>query len=175
MAAKTDIAGRRVKAKGEPQFANYADKDIPAVINEFVAFLEAETGATIDARSVYLGSALRGTFQKSEGNQKRIAERAAEIEQEKIDRVKNAEERAARKVQREADRKTKAEEKVAAAKEAAAEAKVAAAEAKAAKAAAPKVAPVKKAPVKAAAKTPAKPAAPARRRPAKPATEESDF
>ncbi len=118
-ARKTDVAGRRIAKKGEPINAKYADEDraIPAVINDFVDYLKETTGYDVDPRSVYLGSALRGQFQKSEGNQARIAARAAEIEQEKIDRAKRAEERAAAKAEREAARAAKAEEKAAAAKE----------------------------------------------------------
>ena len=103
-ARKTDVAGRRIAKKGEPINAKYADEEraIPAVINDFVDYLKETTGYDVDPRSVYLGSALRGQFQKSEGNQARIAARAAEIEQEKIDRVKRAEERAAAKAEREA-------------------------------------------------------------------------
>lgn len=153
-ARKTDVAGRRIAKNGEPINAKYADEDraIPAVIQDFVAYLEETTGYAVDARSVYLGSALRGQFQKSEGNQARIAARAAEIEQEKIDRAKRAEERAAAKAERDAARAAKAEEKAAApAKE---------------KSAPKAKAPAAKAPAKTATK-----AAPAttRRRPARPA------
>ena len=111
-ARKTDVAGRRIAKKGEPINAKYADEDraIPAVINDFVDYLKETTGYDVDPRSVYLGSALRGQFQKSEGNQARIAARAAEIEQEKIDRAKRAEERAAAKAKREAARAAKAAE-----------------------------------------------------------------
>ncbi len=160
-ARKTDVAGRRIAKKGEPINAKYADEEraIPAVIQDFVAYLKETTGYDVDPRSVYLGSALRGQFQKSEGNQARIAARAAEIEQEKIDRAKRAEERAAAKAEREAARAAKAEEKATAAKE-------------------EKAAP--KAPAKAAAKAPAKTAAakaaPAttRRRPARPAASKGE-
>lgn len=180
MAAKTDIAGRRIATKGEPKLAMYADKDIPPVIQEFVEYLKAETGVDVDARSIYLGSSLRGAFQKSEGNQKRITERSTEIEQEKLDRAQAVKDRAERKVAKEAERKEKAAAKVVADKEAAiaakadvAATKVAAAEAKAAAKAAPK-APATKAPTKAAAaKAAAKPATPTRRRAAKPAAAEA--
>ena len=153
-ARKTDVAGRRIAKKGEPINAKYADEDraIPAVINDFVDYLKETTGYDVDPRSVYLGSALRGQFQKSEGNQARIAARAAEIEQEKIDRAKRAEERAAAKAEREAARAAKA------------------AEPKAEKAApAAKAAPKAKAAAKAPAKAAAAKAAPAttRRRPAR--------
>ncbi len=139
-ARKTDVAGRRIAKKGEPINAKYVDEDrtIPDVINDFVDYLEETTGYDVDARSVYLGSALRGQFQKSEGNQARIAARAAEIEQEKIDRAKRAEERAAAK----------------------------AAKAEKAEKAAPKTATAKAAPAKKAAATKAAPV-PTRRRPAR--------
>ena len=164
MAAKTDAAGRRIAKKGEPALANYAEKDVPTVIQGFAEWLKAETGYEVDERSVYLASSLRGTFQKSEGNQKRIADRAAEIEQEKLDRVAKAEERAAAKVARDEAKAARAAEREAAAKQ-----KVIddAAEAKVAKAA-PKAPAAKKAPAARATKaTPAKPAAPTRRRPAR--------
>lgn len=161
-ARKTDVAGRRIAKKGEPINAKYADEEraIPAVINDFVDYLKETTGYDVDPRSVYLGSALRGQFQKSEGNQKRIADRAAEIEQEKIDRAKRAEERAAAKAEREAARAAKA------------------AEPKAEKAA-PAKAPAKaaaKAPAKTATKAAAAKAAPAttRRRPARPAASKGE-
>ena len=159
-ARKTDVAGRRIAKKGEPINAKYADEDrtIPAVINDFVDYLKETTGYDVDPRSVYLGSALRGQFQKSEGNQARIAARAAEIEQEKVDRVKRAEERAAAKAEREAARAAKASE--------------------------PKTEKAEKAPAKTAAKAPAKTAtkaaaakaAPAttRRRPARPAASKGE-
>mgnify|MGYP001581982967 CR=1 FL=1 len=161
-ARKTDVAGRRIAKKGEPINAKYADEEraIPTVINDFVDYLKETTGYDVDPRSVYLGSALRGQFQKSEGNQKRIADRAAEIEQEKIDRAKRAEERAAAKAEREAARAAKA------------------AEPKAEKAA-PAKAPAKaaaKAPAKTATKAAAAKAAPAttRRRPARPAASKGE-
>jgi hypothetical protein len=59
-----------------PTLAHYADKAITPVMVDFIAFIESETGYKVDPMSVQLGSLLRGTFQKSEGNQKRIAEAA---------------------------------------------------------------------------------------------------
>lgn len=161
--SKTDIAGRRVKTKGEPEFAAFVEKQVPERIQEFAEWLTRETGYEVDLRSVYLGSSLRGTFQKSDENQKRISARAAEIEQEKIDRQTAREERAAAKEKRTAERAAHANgEKLA-----------------------PKTA-APKAPAKTAAKTTArKPAAaktttkatPAttRRRPARPAAKDEDF
>ncbi|UYL85336.1 hypothetical protein SEA_HAGER_43 [Microbacterium phage Hager] len=158
---KTDAAKRRVAKKGEPPRANYAEKAIPTVIQNFVDYLTEQTGYEVDPRSVYLGSALRGEFQKSPENQKRIADRQAEIEREAEERAKRAEERAAKKAEREAA----AAEKAAAAKEAKS----------APKAAATKAAPAKTAAKKAPAKTDAK-AAPAttRRRPARPAASKGE-
>lgn len=177
-----DAAGRRVAKKGEPKFANYAGKNVPTRIQEYAEWLEKETGYEVDLRSVYLGSALRGTFQKSDENQGRIANRAQEIVEQAAAREQAKIDRAAAKEQREIERAEKAEaRKVAAAEKAAADKvkKAEAAEAKkaaaAAKAAAPKAAPAKKAPAKTAAKPAAK-AAPARRRPARPAKEtDGDF
>lgn len=162
--AKQDVAGRRVAKKGEPQHASYAEKAIPTRMQEYVEWLERETGYAVDARSVYLGSALRGTFQKSDENQERIAARAQEIQDQAAAREQAKIDRAAAKEQREAERAEKA-----AAREAA----------KAAKAAEPKEAPAKKAAAKPATgkKAPAKAAAkPAttRRRPAKPTTKDAD-
>lgn len=158
--AKQDVAGRRVKTKGEPTHAAYAEKAIPTRIQEYIEWLSRETGYEVDPRSVYLGSSLRGTFQKSPENQERIAARAQEIEDEKAARIQRAEERAAAKVEREAARAAKAEEKAAAAKEAKSAPKAASAAKKTA---------AKKAPAKAAAKP-----ATGRRRPAKPAAGESE-
>jgi hypothetical protein len=179
--ATQDVAGRRVKKAGEPTHANYVEKGIPTRIQEFADWLTRETGYEVDPRSVYLGSALRGTFQKSDENQERIANRANEIveqaaakEQAKIDREQA-------KVQREADRAAKAEEREKAAAERAAAKEAAAAEKAAAKAAAPAKTAAAKAPAKAPAKrTPAAKAAPAkatpsRRRPAKGAEAKTDF
>ncbi|MDH6237894.1 hypothetical protein [Cryobacterium sp. CG_9.6] len=68
--------------KKTPALAVYADKEVTPVIAAYAAWLEEQTGYKVDPLSVYLSSALRGTFQKSEGNQTRIATRAAELEAE---------------------------------------------------------------------------------------------
>lgn len=151
---KTDVAGRRVAKKGEPTHANFVEKNIPTRMQEYVDWLERETGYAVDARSVYLGSSLRGTFQKSDENQERIAARAQEIEDQR-----------AAKEQRKLDR---IEAK--AAKEAAKAEKAAAAKAAPAEKAAPKKAPAKTA----AKKAPAKAATPSRRRPAKPTAQDAN-
>lgn len=67
--------------------SQYADKAIPPLMQEYVAWLKAETGFDVDARSVYLSSALRGAFQKSPGNQQRIAQAAASVAAEKAARA----------------------------------------------------------------------------------------
>ena len=163
-----DKLGRRVAKKGEPAHANYAEKAIPTRLQEYVEWLERETGYKVDPRSVYLGSALRGTFQKSDENQERIANRAQEIIDQKVAREQAKIDRAAAKEQRAAERAEKAAAREEAKKAAAAE-----------KAAAPAKAPAaKKAPAKTATKkAPAKAATPARRRPARPAAkgDQADF
>ncbi|PXA68528.1 hypothetical protein [Cryobacterium arcticum] len=68
--------------KKTPALAHYAAKEVTPVIAAYAAWLEEQTGYKVDPLSVYLASALRGTFQKSDGNQKRIADRAAELEAE---------------------------------------------------------------------------------------------
>ncbi|WP_104195225.1 hypothetical protein [Cryobacterium sp. M25] len=68
--------------KQTPALANYAAKEVTPVIAAYAAWLEEQTGYKVDPLSVYLSSALRGAFQKSEGNQARIATRAAELEAE---------------------------------------------------------------------------------------------
>ncbi|QNN98607.1 hypothetical protein SEA_AESIR_41 [Microbacterium phage Aesir] len=160
---KTDAAKRRVAKKGEPPRANYAEKAVPTVIQNFADYLTEQTGYEVDLRSVYLGSALRGEFQKSPENQKRIADRAAEIEREREERAAKAEERAAKKAEREAA----AKEKAAAAKEAKSAPKASTAKAPAAKTAAAKKAPAKAAATKAAPAT-------TRRRPARPAASKGE-
>ncbi|QGH73993.1 hypothetical protein SEA_HIDDENLEAF_42 [Microbacterium phage Hiddenleaf] len=160
---KTDAAKRRVAKKGEPPRANYAEKAVPTVIQNFADYLTEQTGYEVDLRSVYLGSALRGEFQKSPENQKRIADRAAEIEREREERAAKAQERAAKKAEREAA----AKEKAAAAKEAKSAPKASTAKAPAAKTAATKKAPAKAAATKAAPAT-------TRRRPARPAASKGE-
>lgn len=158
-----DRLGRRVATKGEPQFANYAGKNVPPVIQEFAEWLTAETGYEVDLRSVYLGSSLRGQFQKSEGNQARIEARAQEI-------VAEREARAQAKIDRAAAKETRAAERAAAKAEREAAAAAKAAEPKAAPAAKTTKAATAKAPAKAATKTAAKAPAkttPTRRRPAR--------
>lgn len=94
MAAQVDAAGRRKATKGEPRLARYADADPTELQTAFANWIEKETGYAPDIKSIQLGAVLRGTFQKSEENQARIAARKVEIEQEIADRA-----------QRKADRK----------------------------------------------------------------------
>lgn len=92
-----DAAGRRVKKAGEAPLARYLDKDITPVTADIVAFIKEQTGYDADPMSVQLGSVLRGTFQKSEGNQARIAARKVELEAEAAARAERAEKREANK------------------------------------------------------------------------------
>jgi hypothetical protein len=171
MAAKTDTAGRRVKTKGEPALASYADKDITPVMADYVQWLEEQTGYKVDPLSVQLSGVLRGTFQKSDFRQEKIAERKEQIEAEEAARAERAAARAQAKLDREAAAKAKA-----------AEPKTT--KAPAAKATTTKAAPAAKAqPAKPAARrapaakaTTAKPAATTRRRPAaSKGSEDADF
>jgi hypothetical protein len=160
---EVDAAGRRKKAPNEPDGARFVDGE-PTEMQEFYAeWLREHTGYDVDLRSTILASLLRGKFQKSPENQKRLADNKARREQEEIDRAERAE-------QREEKRAAKAAAKEAAAAKAkeraekpkpAPKAKPAAKKPAAEAALAKKAAPAKKA----AAKPAAKPAA--RRRPAK--------
>lgn len=138
--------------------ARYADKKVTPVITDFVEWLQNQTGVEVDPLSVYIASALRGEFQKSEGNQKRIAAQRAQREAE-------AKARADRKVAR-------AEEAAAKQSEAAAVAKVRAEAAKTPAKAAAKQVPGKKAaaarPLDSKLSPVAKPTASGRRRPVAP-------
>jgi hypothetical protein len=94
-----------------PPHATYAEKPVTELMEEYAAWLTAETGYAVDPRSVYLASALRGTFQKSEHNQQRIADAATareqakkDREQRKVEREAATKERAAKKAEREAKR-----------------------------------------------------------------------
>ncbi|GGR28877.1 hypothetical protein ACFOE1_05210 [Agromyces mediolanus] len=61
----------------KPELAAYAEKDITPVMREYIAWLEKETGYKVDPISVQLSSMLRPAFQKSPGNQKRMADAKA--------------------------------------------------------------------------------------------------
>lgn len=153
--AKQDVAGRRVAKKGEPALASYVERKVPTRIQEFADYLERETGYAPDLRTLYLGSALRGTFQKSEENQARLKARQEELAALREERAAKRAEREAAKADRAAARAAKADEPVA---EKAAKAPAAKAP-RAAKAATDKAAAAK----------------PARRRPAKPAATDEEF
>lgn len=103
MAAKVDAANRRVKKAGEAEFAKYVDRDITPRMQEFAEWLTKNTGYEVDARSVYLSSSLRATFQSSPENQKRIEERRNELVEIR------SEAEAARIARKEASAKRKAE------------------------------------------------------------------
>ena len=75
---------------------------VTPVIDSFADWIEQETGTTLTERErvvLYLGSALRGDFQKSPANQKRIADQVARVAAEKAAREKRAAERAAKPVE----------------------------------------------------------------------------
>lgn len=75
--------------------AAFAAKPISPLMAEYVAWLKTETGYDVDPMSVQLSGVLRGTFQKSEGNQKRIADAAAALAAEKVAKVVRAAQRKA--------------------------------------------------------------------------------
>lgn len=81
-----------------PTRAALAAKPITPVMAEYVAWLEAETGYPVDPMSVQLSGLLRPTFQKSTGNQKRLADTAARVAAEKVARAERAAARAAKPV-----------------------------------------------------------------------------
>lgn len=56
--------------------AHRVPAEVSALINTYAAWIEEQTGYKADPMSVYLGSQLRGTFQKGEANQARIAQAA---------------------------------------------------------------------------------------------------
>jgi hypothetical protein len=60
----TKVIPSTTKANKTLAHAQYADKAIPPLMQECCAWLATETGVHVDARSVYLGSALREKFQK---------------------------------------------------------------------------------------------------------------
>jgi hypothetical protein len=66
--------------------AAHAAKPITPLMAEYAAWLKAETGYEVDPMSVQLSGVLRGTFQKSADNQKRLAEAASKAAVEKAAR-----------------------------------------------------------------------------------------
>lgn len=103
MAKNVDVAGRRIAKKGEPRLARYTEKEVTPVIELFADWLETETGLTLNERDrkvLFIGSALRGQFQKSDVNQSRIVQRkeemASEVESREARRAERAERKAAK-------------------------------------------------------------------------------
>ena len=79
--------------------AEYATKEPTELIMQFCDWIEREVGITLDAdarRAVYLGSALRGDFQKSPANQARLAEQVERVAAEKVARAERTAARAAK-------------------------------------------------------------------------------
>lgn len=88
------------KTQNPAPLAHRIPAEVTPVILAYSAWLEEQTGYKVDPMSVYIGSQLRGTFQKSEGNQTRLALQAAalaEREQAKILRKLERENAAAAK------------------------------------------------------------------------------
>lgn len=83
-----------------PKLARYAEVEASPVIQAYCDWIEQETGRRPDAWSVYVGSQLRGTFQKTPANQSRLAAEA-----------KARAARDAAKAVRKAEREAKAAEK----------------------------------------------------------------
>lgn len=104
------MTARKTQTPTAPRFANYAEKEATPTMQAYADWLTRETGYAVDVQSVVLASWLRGEFQKSEENQRRIAEATNAREQAKQERA-----------ERKAEREQKAKER--AAKKAAAEAK----------------------------------------------------
>lgn len=99
------------KTTQAPALAEYATKPLPPTMREYVAWLKAQTGYDVDPQSVALASALRGKFQKSDGNLARLAEAKARNAQDAVaraarraEREAGAAERAAKKAARDAAR-----------------------------------------------------------------------
>jgi hypothetical protein len=89
------------QAQTAPRAEYLANLAVTPVIDSFADWIEQETGTTLTERErvvLYLGSALRGDFQKSPANQRRIAEQIARVAAEKAARQKRAAERAAEPV-----------------------------------------------------------------------------
>lgn len=78
------------KKNTTPALVAFAEKAITPVIRDYVEWIEKETGYRPDERSVLLASALRGKFQKSPSNQKRLSDQAARVAKAKADRAAKA-------------------------------------------------------------------------------------
>ena len=74
--------------------ASLATKPITPVMEAYVAWIKEQTGYDVDPMSVQLSGILRGAFQKSPGNQARIAEANARVAAEKVARAQRAAARA---------------------------------------------------------------------------------
>lgn len=90
------------KTQTAPRAEYLANLKVTPVIEEFARYIESECGIVLSERErvvLYLGSALRGDFQKSPGNQARLSEQAKRVAAEKVAREKRATERAAKLAQ----------------------------------------------------------------------------
>lgn len=95
------------KTTKAPRLAHYADREATPTMQAYAEWLTRETGYAVDVQSVVLASWLRGEFQKSEENQRRIADA-------KTRKSEEAEARAAKRAEREAAAKERAAKKAAA-------------------------------------------------------------
>jgi len=82
------------KSSTAPQ-AHRTTKAITPVMQDFLAYIEQQTGYKADPMSVQLGGLLRGEFQKSEGNQKRIAAQSEAVAKANAERAERTAARAA--------------------------------------------------------------------------------
>jgi sRNA-binding protein len=90
-------------SKTTAPLAHRVPTEVTDLINTYAEWLTEQTGYKVDPMSVYLGSQLRGTFQKGEANQARIAQAAK-------DRAAQAAAKATAKAAREAAAVAKAVE-----------------------------------------------------------------
>jgi sRNA-binding protein len=63
-------------SKTTAPLAHRVPVEVSALIDTYAAWIEEQTGYKADPMSVYLGSQLRGTFQKGEANQSRLQQAA---------------------------------------------------------------------------------------------------
>jgi len=90
-------------SKTTAPLAHRIPAEVSPVITAYAEWLTEQTGYKVDPMSVYIGSQLRSTFQKSPANQKRIADAAK-------DRAARDAAKAARKAERAAVAKAKAQD-----------------------------------------------------------------
>lgn len=90
-------------SKTTAPLARYADVEASPVIKAYCDWIEQETGRRPDAWSVYVGSQLRGTFQKTPANQKRIADEAKARAAREADKAKARAEREAQAAKKAAE------------------------------------------------------------------------